>query len=435
MNRRVLKIVGWLVALALVLGVGAVAGGGIVYAMTRANESIRLVSAEQLDPNPEPGIVIASVAPDGPAAEAGVVRGDILLQVDDEAVDNLAELMRALRAYEPGDEVALTVLHGDDERTLTATLGDRDGQPYLGLVPCAGLPRSGHRVTVHTAGPGATIIGVEPDSPADLAGLQAGDVIVAVDGQELGSENNLADVIATYEPGDTVTLKVKQPGEDTRDVTVELGEHPEPEKEGMAYLGVRYRPFLPFHVLEGEALPFDWRPGRPFLPGEFSFHIVPGGELDGEIKQGAIVRRVEEDSPAAAAGLHRGDVITAIEGEPIESPQDLTDAVAEHKPGDKVTLTVFQPGEEEEREIEVTLAEHPEDTGNAYLGVQVGGFFRLRRFKGDGERPHRMDLFLDLKAPFDELPFEPDAVPHHFKFHFPPKPFGGDGADCPGESV
>jgi len=128
-------------------------------------------------------------------------------------------------------------------------------------------------------------------------------------------------------------------------------------------------------------------------------------------------------------------VITAIEGEPIESPQDLTDAVAEHKPGDKVTLTVFQPGEEEEREIEVTLAEHPEDTGNAYLGVQVGGFFRLRRFKGDGERPHRMDLFLDLKAPFDELPFEPDAVPHHFKFHFPPKPFGGDGADCPGESV
>jgi len=218
MNRRVLKIVGWLVALALVLGVGAVAGGGIVYAMTRANESIRLVSAEQLDPNPEPGIVIASVAPDGPAAEAGVVRGDILLQVDDEAVDNLAELMRALRAYEPGDEVALTVLHGDDERTLTATLGDRDGQPYLGLVPCAGLPRSGHRVTVHTAGPGATIIGVEPNSPADLAGLQAGDVIVAVDGQELGSENNLADVIATYEPGDTVTLKVKQPGEDTRDV-------------------------------------------------------------------------------------------------------------------------------------------------------------------------------------------------------------------------
>jgi S1-C subfamily serine protease len=428
MSKRIWKIVGWIAIVALVLGVGAVAGGGIVYAMRRVDgPMICLPRDAALSDESEAGIVIASVAEDGPAAQAGVVRGDILLKIDDETVDDFIELAGVLEDYEPGDEVQLTVLHGDDERTLTATLGDRDGRAYLGIVPCTGLPGPGPMVTIRGKEPGALIVHVEPDSPADSADLQAGDVIVAVDDQELDTETNLADVIASYEPGDTVTLEVRKPGEESRDVTVELGEHP--EEEGVAYLGVTYRPLPPFHRLEIEAQPFDQRPGRLF------FHALPGIEA----KQGAIVRSVTEDSPAEAAGLRRGDLITAFEGEPIKGPQDLVDAIGKHEPGDQVTLTVLrlsEEDEEEEQKVKVTLGEHPEKEGMAYLGVQIGGFIHIDRVE-EGERPHgreSVEFFFDREAPFNELPFDPDAIPRRFEFHFPPDLFD-DETDCCGGSI
>jgi S1-C subfamily serine protease len=431
MSKRIWKIVGWIAILALVLGVGAAAGGGIVYAMKRTNGPVICLPRDAaLSDEPEAGIVIASVAEDGPAAQAGVARGDILLQIDDEAVDDFAELVTVLEGYEPGDEVQLRVLHGDDERTLTATLGDRDGTAYLGIVPCTCLPGTGPMVTIRGEEPGALIVHVEPDSPADSAGLQAGDVIVAVDDQELDAENTLADVIASYEPGDTVTLKVREPGEESRDVTVELGEHP--EEEGDAYLGVKYRSAPPVFELGGDALPFEqrWRHVQPFS------RILPGVEA----KQGAIVRSVVDDGPAAAAGLQKGDLITAIEGEPIQGPQDLVDAIGEHEPGDTVTLTVLQSGEEEEREVEVTLAEHPEEEGKTYLGVQIGGFVHVSKIergeRSDGREPLQFFDDFDWEAPFDDLPFNPEEVPGHFRFHFSPDiSIGVDETNCCGDSI
>ena len=431
MSKRVLKILGLVGALALAIGVGAVAGGGIVYATTRVDEPVICLPRDaDLSDDSETGVVIASVAEDGPAAQAGVVRGDILLQIDDQAVDGFAELASILEETEPGDEVQLTVLHGDDERTLTATLGDRDGRAYLGIVPCTCLPGPGRMVAIRGEEPGALIVHVEPDSPADSAGLQAGDVIVAVDDQELDAENDLSDVIASYEPGDTVTLRVREPGQEFHDVTVELGEHP--EKEGDAYLGVKYRSAPPFFELEGDALPFEqgWRHVQPFS------RALPGVEA----KQGVIVRSVEEDSPAAAAGLQRGDLITAVEGEPIKGPQDLVGAIGEQEPGDTVTLTVLQSGEEGERDVEVTLAEHPEKEEIAYLGVQIGGFVHVskieREERWDGQEPLQFFYDFDWELPFDELPFDPEEVPGHFRFRFSPHiSIDVDETDCCGDSI
>jgi len=302
---------------------------------------------------------------------------------------------------------------------------------YLGLVPCASIPGPvGQRLTIHAEGSGATIINVSPDSPADQAGLQEGDVIVAVDGQDLTGENNLADVIAAYEPGDTVTLQVEQPGEEACDVTVELGEHP--DKEGVAYLGVKYRPARPIRVLQGERMPFVWPHGGSLPHEEFFFQMpTPDGEFHG---QGTLVRHVDEDSPAEAAGLRQGDLITAIDGSPVKGPRDLSDAIAEHAPGDEVTLTVSSLGEDqEEREVKVTLVEHPEEEGKAYLGVRVGGFIRIHR-SGDGEE-YELELDFLEQAPFDSIPFELDDMEQHFEFHFPPPHFDGGGADCCGNSI
>jgi S1-C subfamily serine protease len=372
MNNRVLKVLALVVGLCLVLGVGTAVGGGIVYALRHGGNELPVAKAQGIEP--ESGIVIASVMPDSPAAEAGVVRGDILLEMDSETLERPADLERHLDELEPGDKVELTVSHGDDLRTLTATLGDRHGRPYLGLVPCDGLPKE---IEVHLARP-LVIVEVMPGGPAEQAGLQEGDLVIAVDGQTVGLEKDLADLIAEYEPGDTVTLEIERPGEEPRakEVTVKLGQHP--EEEGAAYLGVRYSPFPRFEGLR--RLPFGEFDDSPF--------VLPHGEIE----QGLIIWRVSEDSPASAAGLKDGDVIKAVDGEPVASPQALTDAIAEREPGDKITLTVVHFDDKEEREIEATLGKHPDEEGKAYLGVWVGGFFPMEPLEGD-EGPHRFKFF------------------------------------------
>ena len=87
---------------------------------------------------------------------------------------------------------------------------------------------------------------------------------------------------------------------------------------------------------------------------------------------GAVVRTVVEDGPAAAAGLQAGDVITAIDGEAVDGPQALVDAVSARQPGDVVTLDRDRLGEETPLEIEATLGEHPDDADEGLSGRHIG---------------------------------------------------------------
>lgn len=89
---------------------------------------------------------------------------------------------------------------------------------------------------------GARVEQVVPDTPAEEAGLQKGDVILAVDGRRITPERSLADLIARYRPGDEVTLTVRR-GNETLELQVRLGEHP--EHPGQAYLGIYFTPAWP----------------------------------------------------------------------------------------------------------------------------------------------------------------------------------------------
>lgn len=99
---------------------------------------------------------------------------------------------------------------------------------------------------------GAWIREVIPDSPADKAGLQEGDLIIAVDGQRVDEEHPLAELIGRYEPGDRVRITYLRE-EEKHEVRVKLGEHPDdPER---AYLGVR---FVFFSMRQHFERRFEW---------------------------------------------------------------------------------------------------------------------------------------------------------------------------------
>jgi len=374
MNRIFFKVLGVLVALALVLSVGAVAGGSAVYFISRYASPKVMVSAQEPEGDPELGVVITVVDAAGPAAEAGVVRGDILQQIDGQSVEDMVEVIEIIEDLEPGDEVILTVLHGDDLLTLAVTLGESDGRAYLGLASCRGLFHETMRLPLDLSG--VLVIDVVDGTPAEEAGLKAGDIILAVDDQELGAEDSLADLIGGYQPGDRVSLEVQRPGEtESLKFTVELGSHPDDESK--AYLGIKYQPMPLMRSFEGQTRPF----GRF---DEFKFDDLPFLLPEGKMAQGVILRQVVKDSPASAAGLQERDVITAIEGQEIDSPDALAEAITGRKPGDEIALTVYRPGEKELLEIEVVLGQHPDDEEKAYLGVSPGGFLHLKHFEGDG---------------------------------------------------
>ncbi len=425
MNNRLLIFLGVAVAMITMLVVGAVAGGGVVYTLTKVILPSFSASA---DADPNTGLIVALVDPDGPAAEAGVVRGDILLELDGTEVKHLADVHGVLESHEVGDRVEMIVLHGDEVRDLDLVTGEKDEKVYLGLSLCCNMdqPLRMEPLGKREREARALIVEVIPESPAEEAGLQVGDVILSVDGQEIGADADLAGVISAYQPGDEVTLEIQRLMDAKAvEISVKLGE--KPEDEDKPYLGIRYIIAPPIHIFMGEGEPgSEFRFELPFgEKGETPFHkfeedgfdffgqIPDFGEmpfipfLEGAIEGGVIVHEVVEGSPAEDAGLESGDLIIAIDGEPITDPDSFAEEIASKEPGTIVVLSVFNQEKSAKAELEVILAEHPEMEGQGYLGVKIAGLIRLERFKESDPSMPWEDL-LD-KLPFD---FDFDFVPN-----------------------
>jgi len=133
------------------------------------------------------------------------------------------------------------------------------------------------------------------------------------------------------------------------------------------------------------ALPDDWTeipPSRgprdgptpevemPLLPGPAApalDEMVPEEFWDQGYDAGAFLLEVTPASPAQSARLRSGDIILALDESPLTPERTLADAIATYKPGDEVQVAYWRRGIE--RSTTVTLAEHPDNAGQAYLGV------------------------------------------------------------------
>ncbi len=415
MNKRWLWIILGVVAFGVVLFSGAVAGAGLTYLALQARPARAALdtiieTVYQTDSDYEAGVLVLHVDQESPAAEAGIQRGDIILAVEDQKVDSTLELMQIIENKSAGEEVTFTVQHCETTQDLSVRLEERNGHIYLGLQ----FSRS-QIFDLRPFERGETIIPFErnafmitrviPDSPAAEAGLNTGEIIIAVDEEKFQPGDELADIIHSYQPGDEVTLSISQPGIDkVQQVAVTLGENP--ENEGLAFLGVEYMSvpgfggeegkdgqFFHFEIpnFDGSRIPFPLLPEN-IMPFIHEFPPLPDG-----VKGAVVIRTVTEDSPAAEAGLEAGDVITAINGEEISNPEAFIETVRSFEVGDKITLTIYRNKEETALEIVVVLGEDPDIEGQSYMGVGIGGFLRIE-------------------------PNGPSSVPEnpfHFEFQFP----------------
>lgn len=240
----------------------------------------------------ERGVLINSVDASGPAAQAGVRRGTIILSVDGQVVNTPQELVAALEQVGAGNSVSLRILNGSAAEDVSITLAD--APPLLGVMPvnadCAcgtgdfTLPE-GLKIAPDTFRfedltflQGITVVEVTPESPAAAAGLQVEDVIDAVNGQEVRSVDALIDLIAAQQPGDSVVLTVLR-GDETVEVVATLGTHPEDAER--PYLGVA---LAASPHLEGRPLP----KGEGNAPEGFFFQMPPDGNLDQFFEEGQL---------------------------------------------------------------------------------------------------------------------------------------------------
>jgi serine protease Do len=170
---------------------------------------------------------------------------------------------------------------------------------------------------------GALVGNVEPDTPAARAGLKQGDVIIAINGQQVEDARTLSLKIAELAPGTNVRLTIVRSGQQ-QEVNVTLGEMP--NKSARAESPSERGNSSPLSGLSVENLTAD-------IAQQLN---LPRGTA------GVVVDDVAPGSPAAEAGLDRGDVIQEVNRKPVRSVSEFNGALRQG--GNKPVLLLVNRG-------------------------------------------------------------------------------------------
>ncbi len=173
---------------------------------------------------------------------------------------------------------------------------------------------------------GAFVQEVVPDHAAAKAGLQHGDVILAVDGHPVEDTRALIDRISSTPPGTTVKLEVFRNGEKTT-MPVVLEERTTDEQKGEA---------------EGEEDGGSAEERVGITVSVITPQMRQSFDLSDDV-EGVVITKVDPVSAAADAGLRRGDIITEVNGHKVTTPEGVIEQVKPVKAGEYLRLYVYRP--------------------------------------------------------------------------------------------
>ncbi len=208
---------------------------------------------------------------------------------------------------------------------------------------------------------GVVINEIIEDSPAEEAGLEEDDIIIAIDGRKIFDSDDLVDLLEDADEGDQIKLEIVR-DDDRKTIAVVLGEEPK----------TSFRRH------------FNWSsPGRKDVwiyndkPDSYiGVHLSDlskqlGNYFGVKKGRGVLITEVVEDSPAEEAGLLAGDIIVAIDEDKVNDYEDVLELVGEAEPGEKITVAVMR--EKRNEKMEVTVGERE----NEYSFGHFDGSFRM----------------------------------------------------------
>jgi len=192
------------------------------------------------------GVLVNEVVEDSPAEEAGIKKKDVIIKYKGKKVKDAGDLTTWVLETKPGEEVRIEIIRDGKKKKPKVIIGkqpksysllygeDWDFTPgcqsfsfggkrgYLGVV-LEGLSEQLGEYFGAKDGEGALITEVEEDSPAEKAGLKAGDVIVKIDGEEIEDPGDVVEVVMDKEEGDKVKISVLR-NKKKKTFTVEVAE-------------------------------------------------------------------------------------------------------------------------------------------------------------------------------------------------------------------
>jgi PDZ domain-containing secreted protein len=217
---------------------------------------------------------------------------------------------------------------------------------------------------------GVGVTQITKDSPAEKAGLRKDDVILRIDGENVSSVRKLNRLVSEMAPDQSIRITVSRGGSE-QEVTATIGKRTNQSFAGDFFPGGtnlwkwdrnNAKPFT-FEVPSGESRNlFEDDNDMAIILGNSRRIGVSTMELSKQLAdyfgitggKGVLVSSVVADGPAAKAGIRAGDVITAIDGEAVDSPGDIIRAINRKKEGD-VTLTITR--NKSQQTIHVTPSE------------------------------------------------------------------------------
>ena len=181
------------------------------------------------------GAVIAEIKDGSPAETAGLKPEDVVLSVDDVAVQDQTDLSRYVAGKTPGTTVKLKILRNGEEQVVPVTLGtfpeetanasdeegEEGGSAQLGMTLRNLTPELAERLDLPRGVRGVVVWEVEPGTHAEDGGLRRGNLIVTVNGAPVEDVSAFEREIAKAKPNGVARLRVRR-GEDYTLVTLRL---------------------------------------------------------------------------------------------------------------------------------------------------------------------------------------------------------------------
>jgi len=362
------------------LGLDSVTHLALIRAKDRKLTPLEKGKTEDLSPGSWIGVV--SISPEGaPAVTQGIVsslaRDKLRLNVwvtpgasGSPVVDEKGRLVGLIRGAYFDGSMTLSIV----QRTAEGVFVDRATAPSSGMamaIPihmirdvCEEIKKEGKMrrgwmgvLIVENEDGEVEIAEIEKESPAELSNLEEGDVVLEFEGMEVTGTKMLADEIRMKKPGEDVTLRIRRKDK-TIKVKVKLGEYSEKDvlrefefKFPRLFSRERIRPDKSFKFAE----PFLWE------SRERRFIGVYVQELNRELSEhfgveegtGLLISKVDEESPAAEAGLEVGDVIVKASGQRVESRRELVELIQDKDKEEEIEIELLRDGKTKKVRVKI----------------------------------------------------------------------------------
>jgi len=174
------------------------------------------------------GALVSDIAKDSPAAKAGIIRGDVILEFNGKEVKDVSSLRNMVAQSKTGSEMSMKILRSGKEYTVKVIIvempreiaevvpsqlpNDSEAEALTGLTVMDLTKEIARQLGLYKDEKGVVVVKVEPGSPADEAEMKKGDIIKEIDKKKVDNLGDFNRIASNIKKDETVLLFINRGG-------------------------------------------------------------------------------------------------------------------------------------------------------------------------------------------------------------------------------